>query len=535
MMGRSSKEEGAVALHHTREVANMRSEYDHGRDEKRRDGSDSSSRGSNSSSEKSYPMRSTRSTVSDRSYQTAETEHSGDYFMAEPPRDHHQPTPHETPSARSQHMPSYAQDASQKTPRVHQHGDRQQLYEGRQQTQGNYFEDRAPQESPRSSVQSFTSTLADEEEFDERPPEFDVPYDVERLDEASNVIAATPSDFSQLFPSSRMLLIHHDDSTDDGNMNLRVDTEVTIDGNFWDMTLFHLRLQDLRNREFSLRRYCRDSGREVCHSSRKQQKPASDKRPGFSRSLSNALTSMRSPSGQKTPTLSRNDSGYSSVKSHGSVDDQWLQSSGQPAKAQEQPLTDTIRLEFSNYAQAGVKRVGTKGNKRYDFEYWNVHYSWRRVVQRDNGVKKISYHLTKTGSDAKLAYINPVDLDPSEAAVERDKGGWIPPCRMRIMDKSILNAQKDLADVVVACGLMALVDDAIRTRLESREERSLLIPSSVQYIGPKRLINEMFNRKDSGSRGETRPPASRQSSRPSTSGSSYTASGATSGPVRRST
>lgn len=475
--------------------------------------------------------------MSDRSYHTVATEHSADYFMPDPPRERlyqatQQPSfAKEPPSNKRSETVSAPQS---RRPLVAHQGREEQYRDEQEPQRHQYFDDRAPQESPRASAQSFTSTLADEEDFDEQPPEFTVPYGTERVAEASNVIVATPSDFSQLFPTSRTLLIHHDDSTDDGNMNLRVDTEVTIDGSFWDMTLFHLRLQDLKSREFSLRRYCRDSGREVCHSSRKQQKPASEKRPGFSRSLSNALTSMRSPSGSKTPSLSRNDSGYSSLRSGGSVDEQWTQSSGQPAKSQETPLTDTIRLEFSNYAQAGIKRVGTKGNKRYEFEYWNVHYAWRRVVQRESGMKRISYYLTKNGGDARLAHITPTHLEASEAQMEHDKGGWIPPCRMRIVDKGILNAQKDLSDVIVASGLMAVVDDAIRTRLESQGERSLLIPSGVQYIGPKRLINEMFNRKDSGSRTETRPSSSRQNSRPSTSSSSYNASGATSAPVRRS-
>ena len=470
--------------------------------------------------------------MSEKSYQTLATEPSVDYFTSKPSRDHPYPTAPKTESFREQHTRHRDSAPQSGRPLVHQSHDEHS--ERDQPPQYHYFDDRAPQESPSGSVQSFTSTIADEEELDQQLPEFEVPQSVERMNEQSNVIAATPSDFSQLFPSSRTLLVHHDDSTDDGNMNLRVDTEVSIDGSPWDMTLFHLRLQDLKSREFSLRRYCRDSGREVCHSSRKQQKAAGEKRPGFSRSLSNALTNMRSHSGQKTPTLSRNDSGYASGRSGDAPGDPKAQASGQSAKPAEQPLTDTIRLEFSNYAQAGIKRVGTKGNKRYEFEYWNVHYSWRRVVQRDDGIKKISYYLTKSGSDAKLAYITPVALDEGEAQIEQDKGGWIPPCRMRITDKSILKAQKDLSDVIVACGLMSLVDDAIRTRLESQSERSMLIPSSVQYIGPKRLINEMFNRKDSGSRPPTRPPSSRQSSRPSTSGSGYTASGTTSGLVRGS-
>lgn len=510
----------------------MRSEYDYGRAQKQRDPSSTSNRGSHSSSEKSYQGGSTRSTTSDRSYQTLATEHSIDYFTSKRPHDHSYHASQQLDSAAKQSVDAPSQH---RHPVVHQ-APPSSNRQGRQQTHEQYFEDRSLRESPRSSVQSFTSTIADEEDFEARPREVDFPYDTEQVQEpASKVTAATPSDFSQLFPSSRSLLIHHDDTTDDGNMNLRIDTEVTVDGFPCDMTLFHLRLQDLKNREFSLRRYCRDSGREVCHTTRKQQKPSSAKRPGFSRSLSNALTHMRTPSGQNTPTLSRNDSGYSSVKSGGSVDDRWIPASSQIAQSQEQPLAENIRLEFSNYAQAVIKRVGTKGNKRYEFEYWNVLYSWRRVIQRDGDVKRVSYYLTGNGSDTKLAHITPVVLTASDAETERDKGGWIPPCRMRIVDKKILTAQKDLADVIVACGLIAVVDDAIRARLESSRDHSLLMPASISYIGPKRLIHEMFSRKENGSQPVSRPSSSRQSSRPSTSGSSYTTSGAMPEPVRWST
>jgi hypothetical protein len=71
--------------------------------------------------------------------------------------------------------------------------------------------------------------MSEEDNGPDELPEFEVPeYSTEPY--VANVIAATPSDFSELFPSHRRLQIRHDDSTLDGNMNLRVDTEVTVHG-----------------------------------------------------------------------------------------------------------------------------------------------------------------------------------------------------------------------------------------------------------------------------------------------------------------
>lgn len=56
--------------------------------------------------------------------------------------------------------------------------------------------------------------------------------------------------------------------------------------------------------------------------------------------------------------------------------------------------------------------------------------------------------------------------------------------------------------VVISTGLIALVDDSIKRRWHSRHGRQLLLPISrsssfrmnMEYIGPKRLIDEVFNR-----------------------------------------
>ncbi|KYG42985.1 hypothetical protein M433DRAFT_6695 [Acidomyces richmondensis BFW] len=352
------------------------------------------------------------------------------------------------------------------------------------------------------SMSSYASTVESDEEPEEvaqQPPDYGLPEYVAETCESS-VIPATPSDFSHLFPSHRRLMIRHDDSTLDGNMNLRLDTEVLVHGRKRNMTLFHLRMHDLKNREFSFRRYCRDSGREVCHSERKQQKARLEKRPGFQRSLSNALSSMRPRSESRTMTLSdlkRHDSGYASTHSMDSNEDDRPRTAGAAEAAPPVPSNDTIRLDFSNYAQLDVKRSGVKPHKRYEFEYWGTHYAWRRSVRKDGTRREFSYHLTRAGSDRPLAHITPTPLSPHELAEEQHKGGWVQPSVIWLADDQLVRGAKDVVDAVIACGVMALVDDAIRSRFHARDARPRFHPLpkvGVEYVGPKRLIHEIFRR-----------------------------------------
>jgi hypothetical protein len=48
-----------------------------------------------------------------------------------------------------------------------------------------------------------------------------------------------------------------------------------------------------------------------------------------------------------------------------------------------------------------------------------------------------------------------------------------------------------VCSVIVSAGLMALVDNTIRERFHAKQEKSSVLPK-VEYVGPKRLINEMF-------------------------------------------
>jgi hypothetical protein len=443
---------------------------------------------SNASSDESYRQR---TSDSERSYQTAAT--------------------------------AYSDHSHVKRPSIRQYETCRGRIEG---PPVHYFPEKQPFASPAASstsVDTYASTVPSEEALIEDLDHFHLPeYTAQHYDTA---IPATPSDFSELFPSHRRLAIRHDDSTLDGNLNLRIDTEVHASGRRCDMTLFHLRMHDLKERQFSLRRYCRDSGREVCHSLLKTAKPKAvpEKRPGFQRSLSNALNNFLPKSPEtKTPTMSslkRNDSGYGSMHV-GDFDDDDEDEDLTPTPDESKPqhhMTHTMKLEFSNYAQLDVTRAGAKASKRYEFNYWGVSYSWKRIVQRkhDGSAPKVSFHLVRASSEEVLAYILPVSLSPSEAREEEAKGGWIAPCTMWIADERIVRSGKDVADVVVSAGLMALVDNTIRDRFQSKQEKPSILPK-VEYVGPKRLINEMF-RPNHRSAQSYKTADSRSSSRPSTS------------------
>ena len=139
---------------------------------------------------------------------------------------------------------------------------------------------------------------------------------------------------------------------------------------------------------------------------------------------------------------------------------------------------------------------------------------------------RVSYYLMRSGSDRPSASIEPVQMSPTESQEERNSGGWIPPCTMVINDAMIFEADKGVADTVVAAGLIALVDDTIRSHFQSDHAKHLLIPVpkfGVEYVGPKRLISEMFGRREANY-GET--------SRPSSSGGSASATASVSGARR---
>jgi hypothetical protein len=287
-------------------------------------------------------------------------------------------------------------------------------------------------------------------------PEYQVPQYHHHQSSPCDAIPTTPRDFAELFPTGKRISIRHDDATIDGNMNLRVDTQVEERGHRkQSYTLFHLRMQDLRTREFSLRRYCRESGREVCHSIRKYQKPPAEKRPVLQRASTALASLVKSDSRPSTSAgLKRSDSGYESVpgRVEHEEDDGEDEHNPKPksvgyAKGRALIPTNTMKLEFSNYAHMDVKRRGAKSYKRYAFEYWGDDYSWKRIVKKERDHESISYYLVRDDNDKEpLAHICPVRLTPEEAREEQARGGWVPPCYMRITDDQILRSDTDISE-----------------------------------------------------------------------------------------
>jgi hypothetical protein len=344
----------------------------------------------------------------------------------------------------------------------------------------------------RDSVETYASTVSSEDDLSGKPENGMPSKRVQFF--PSDAIATTPPVFAELFQPGRKILIHHDDSTSDGNMNLRLDTEIaTLKGRRRKMTLFHLKMSDLRNRQFSLRRYCRESGREVCSSKRKFTRQSSSKhvkRPLLQRSLSSALSNLgiKSNAIHARPATIVNDSTDYFDNFEGTDFDL---SENQPVVV----ATNTIRLEFANYAQVQVHVQGSKRWKLYEYEYWGTSYHWSREIRRDGRLREVSYHLLNSLSGKAIAHIVAEPMSRSQAEAEEYKGGWIPPCSLVITDKSAFST--DLADVIVATGLMALIDDSINRRWHSKSGVSMAIPvkNTPSYIEPGQLIDELFNRR----------------------------------------
>lgn len=313
-----------------------------------------------------------------------------------------------------------------------------------------YYVSASPIDYARSSTETYASTVASDEELDDDLDDYDSEYELPEYREVfgKEVTPSNPTNFAEFFPTTKPMYIRHDDTTQDGNMNLRVDMQSRRNGT---TQLFHLRMQDLKKRDFSLRRYERSSGREVCHSTRKYEKPAAE-RPPLTKSVSNAFASMCKPdfkrtdsglshSSHKTMGARRQDSGYGS-------DDEFAEN-GRPHNAHGKKLpipTNTTKLEFSNYAQVEVKRRGAKHSKRYEFEYWGHSYNWKRVEEKDGKCKAVSYHLYKGDGIHAVAHIVPELQTPAQVREEEEMGGWVPPCSMYISDRTLLEAVTDVCE-----------------------------------------------------------------------------------------
>lgn len=296
--------------------------------------------------------------------------------------------------------------------------------------------------NPRETVNTYRSTV--DEFFEEDYPYYGEghhTYTATKEPPQIQAIPAIPSEFAELFPSTRRLTIRHDDSTIDGNMNLRVDTNVAASGEAAkNLTLFHLRMYDLKARDYSLRRYGRDCGREVAHIKRKVVKPA-PQRPTLQRSLSKVFESFRGKAEVEHFKLNRQDSGYASGLDEEEVKPKQSLPSQHPTQATN---SNICTLEFSNYAHVDLTKRGGKASKKYDFEYWGKSYSWKRVIRAiGGGAEEVSYKLVNNGTNNDVAYIVPDTLSPARAAAEEAKGGFVPPSSFLFRDS--------VQDPVIAC------------------------------------------------------------------------------------
>jgi len=302
----------------------------------------------------------------------------------------------------------------------------------------------------RSSTETYASTVASEEDyFEQEIEDYESEYDLPEYREVydNDITPTSPSNFADFFPTTKRMYIRHDDTTSDGNMNLRVDRETKRKGT---VQLFHLRMQDLKKRDFSLRRYERSSGREVCHSSRKYIKPATE-RPHLTKSVSNAFASMRKPDLKRTDTVGSHKSykSFSSRKQDSGYGSDNDDESGRPRSSGGRKLpipTNTTKLEFSNYAQVEVKRRGAKSSKRYEFDYWGHSYSWKRVEEKNGHSKAVSYHLFREEGLPAVAHIVPEIRSSAQVKDEEELGGWIPPCSIWISDSGLLEAKTDVCE-----------------------------------------------------------------------------------------
>ncbi|EWC44119.1 hypothetical protein DRE_07176 [Drechslerella stenobrocha 248] len=363
---------------------------------------------------------------------------------------------------------------------------------------------------------------------------------------------SSPPLFAHLFPSTRRLTIKHDDSPD-GNMNLSIDTNMSHSSEppRW-VTLFHMKMNNLRGRDMALRRYGRDCGREVVNFRRKYSKSASS-RPKLERSRSKLMNSlMGKPTEPKDRSIVRQDSGYESADNnddddedlsdidnhtHPSTTPDHRSSSAAPTSTSTSTLnpgipTNTTLLEFSNYAHVDLKRRGSKGSKRYEFEYWGKTYAWRRKITVYGQEESCSYYLVNVATNNIIAHIRPDNLSPSEVAEEQSKGGFVPPSTMWLCDDTddTVVSSSDVADVVVATGVYALIDDSIKRKFSRRKKivqlvlptmRGNTVKMNMEYVGPKRLIDQVFNRPSSSPRKNTAPsrpanPVRTQTSNPTT-------------------
>lgn len=384
-----------------------------------------------------------------------------------------------------------------------------------------------PQESvfdhdddPRDSLLTYCTTVASFDELDDddaagaaagEPDCYDGPFfrpaPLYRHHYPPRAVPSTPQEFASLFPPSpsgaKRLVIRHDESPLDGNMNVRVDCDAPAAccdpaaapaGPDRRLTLFHVRMYDQRDRDFSVRRYGRDCGREVAHVKRKVAKPPppsapSACRPALQRSVSRAFNSIRGKPGngdsgsggssarakpgssasnrsssEGVKPVKRTDSGYKSASDgeddgdndgdndgssgprrahdldlgYGSDEEGAAGKSGRSGasrfrrRSKTKAASNTCTLEFSNYAHVDLQRRGGSSSKKYEFSYWGKSYAWRRSLAADG--EHVTFRLVNKATGNEVALIRPDSLTAEAAALDDAIGGVVPPCSMYIHD-----------------------------------------------------------------------------------------------------
>ncbi|KJZ72989.1 hypothetical protein HIM_07561 [Hirsutella minnesotensis 3608] len=277
-----------------------------------------------------------------------------------------------------------------------------------------------------------------------------------------------PYTFGRLFPCMDRLAIRHDDASIDGNMNLRVEMVVTSGSSSSSHYSAAQQHQPRRRRQATLQARLRLASVVVVVVGRRLLRGTGllPLRLGRAALRQDALL-------PPVVVVVGGVVGLGDVAKVGVLAllpqvPRLAQLLGndttQPARPQQPPVslrvpTDTIKLEFSNYARVDVRR---RGPKRYEFDWWGHSYAWRRSV--DKTLNTVSFHLVRDGRGDPVAHIVPEVRSPTQVDEEDRAGGWIPPCYMWISDPSVVEAVTDVADIIVATGLMALVDDCIRDR-----------------------------------------------------------------------
>lgn len=252
-------------------------------------------------------------------------------------------------------------------------------------------------------------TIPFEDEVLDDTSMIDPPEDVPELF-GTDAVPVSEYGFKALFPSIQQPYdIRHDSSTSDGNMNVRIDTvATTASGREEKLILFHLRMYDLKTRDFSLRRYCRDSQCEVCTNSRKTKRQQQAMKPSFARSLSNLVPKSISPkSDPKTKSrssLERQQSG--GIDQASDAQEMEVGSATRKESPKIADLSDTISVQYQNYTQIDVSR-SRFGSHNYDFQYWGENYSWKRVTRNDFDLRITTYHLVRRSNGKPLAHITP--------------------------------------------------------------------------------------------------------------------------------